>query len=396
MNRNLQKRIAFLIPTLAQGGGERVVSELSLHFPEDIDQTIVLFEERVSYPYKGILRSLNVPLSKNPFLRLFFFFVRFFRFKQLVKQENPSWVISVGAAPALMNIFIGEKSIVRVDNFVSKNFRGFFGALFQVAVRMFFHRATCIVAVSKGIQDDLIQNFGIRKEKIRLIYNPIALKKIHEQSREPIPEAYEPLFRDPVVIHMGRLSNEKGQWHLIRAFSVLKKEVHNAKLIILGEGALRGYLENMIHDFGFEQDVYLLGWQENPYPYLARADVFVLSSLWEGLPDSLLEALGCGLPVISSDCRSGPREILAPSTDYHIQTKDVEHAEYGVLVPVCDGRMYRARDALTKEERILGEAMRDSLRDISQLEAYKKKSQQRAEDFDIEKIIKEWDFLKEI
>ena len=384
-----KKKLFILLPTFFQGGGERVVSELSLNFPEQIETTIVLFEEKISYPYKGKIISLGLPLSQNIFLRVCYFFLRLLKFRKLVAKEQPDTVMSLGASANAISLLTKKRPIVRVDMFLSESRKDIRGLPFRLFVRFFFHRAEKIIAVSRAIARDLSTYFAIPQEKIQVIYNPVDVEKVKKLSQESMSEGYTEMFKGPVVITMGRLREQKGQWHLIRAFKKVKEAIPNARLIILGDGPLRSYLEEL----GKDKSIYFLGWQQNPFPFLLRAKLFVLSSLWEGLPDVLLEAIACGLPVISTDCKSGPREILAPLTDISTEAKVIEMGEYGILTPVCDRKLWGAKDPLTEEEKMLAEAMRLVLSDEKQQRELSRKSQERAADFDIKKIIHKWDFL---
>jgi len=177
------------------------------------------------------------------------------------------------------------------------------------------------------------------------------------------------------------------------ALEKAKKIKKDLKLVILGEGGLESYLKELIKNLNLENDVYLLGWQKNPFKFLANSKLFVLFSLWEGFGIVILEAMACGIPVISSDCKSGPREILAPDTNVDDQTKNIEYGQYGILVPVCDGKFYAALSPLTKNEKILSDAIIEIFTNEKLTTDLIKKSQERATDFDIKKIIKNWNFL---
>ena len=376
-----KKKLLFFIPTLAQGGGERVVSELSLHTPETIERKIVLFENKVAYPYKGELINLEVPISLNFFLRGLYFFIRLFKFRKILAKERPDFVVSFGAGANMINLLLNsQKAIVRVDNFFSKNNAGFWRGVYSIFIKLFFNRAQRIIVVSHVAAEDLVKNFNVRREKIKVIYNPVDVQKIQKLSREPLGAQYREVFRNLVVITMGRFTKQKGQWHLIEAFKKFKEIVPGAQLVILGEGELRESFQKLAKNSGMADCVHFLGWQKNPFPFLRASKLFVLPSLWEGLPTVLLEAMACGLPVISADCKSGPREILAPKTDINKTATEVEIGEYGMLVP-------------PEDEKALIDAMARLCKDVSLCLALKGKSAQRAQDFDAQKLIKDWAFL---
>ncbi|MDO8577333.1 MAG: glycosyltransferase [Candidatus Wildermuthbacteria bacterium] len=373
------RKLLFLIATLYQGGGERVVSELSLNFPPEIETTILLYENKISYPFKGRLLNLNVPISLNFFLRGFSFIMRFFKFRKVLAKERPDYVVSFGNSGNMMNILANPKAIVRIDLPIGESNKGFWGFLYKVFVRFFFGRAKMIISVSQFAAKEAVEKFGVPKEKIRVLHNPVNIDKIRRLSQEPI-DSYQEVFEHPVVITMGRITKQKGQQYLLKAFKLVKESISSAKLVILGSGELQTSLLQLAKDLGIERDVHFLGWQKNPFPFLARSKVFALSSLWEGLPDVLLEAMASGLPIISTDCKSGPREILAPSTDSAKETRDIEVGEYGILVPVA-------------QEQMLSEAIVRVLSNASFAAELGEKARKRAEDFRVEKIIKQWDLL---
>ena len=379
----MSKKVIFLIPTLSMGGGERVVSELSLGLPDSIEKIIVLFKNEVFYSYKGKLISLNMSLSNSFLFKIYYFLKGFFQFRKIVRKENPDYVITFGVPADLMSLSISpSKTLVGAHSLWSKSHNGL---IEKSLIKLFFNKSKMIICVSKTVAEDLINNFGIKKEKIKIISNPIDIEKIQRQADLPIEPEYREIFKNPVVIAMGRFSKEKNYESLIKAFKETKKKVEEVKLVILGEGEKKILIKRLIKELGLEDDVYLLGRQNNPFKFLAKAKVFVLSSSREGLPCSILEAMACGLPIISTDCKSGPREILAPDTDIKEQTKDVEYAEFGILTPI---------DSFSDSQRKLEEAITRVLVDKKLSDNLIEKSKQRAEDFNIKNIIKEWEFLK--
>ncbi len=378
------KKIIFLIPTLNIGGGERVASEVSLNLPNYIKITFVLFKNEIFYPYKGNLICLNLPISINFLLRIYYFFIGIFRFKKIVKKEKPDYIISFSKQADIINVLSNKKSdkkaILRVDNFMSEVCKGFEGRIYKIFIRFLFNKSFQIISVSQAAVDDLVKNFGIKKEKFKVIYNPLNVKKIQQIMIEPLEDKYKEIFENPVVINIGRLARQKSQKRLIKAFKDVKNEIKNVKLVILGQGCLEQELRQLIKDLNLEKDVYLLTWQENPFKFLAKSKVFVLSSLYEGFGNVIVEAMACSLPIISMDCKAGPREILAPDTDINDQAEDIEYAEYGILTPPLN-------------EQKLSQAMIEILTNKELSDSLIEKSKQRANDFDTKKIIKDWDFL---
>ncbi|MEK7665105.1 MAG: glycosyltransferase [Patescibacteria group bacterium] len=385
----MKKKIIFFIPTLNEGGGERVVSELSLNLPDSVERIILLFKNEVFYPYKGKLISLNIPLFNNVFFRIYYFFVAVWRFKKIIKKESPDLVISFGAPANIINVLFNKKAILRIDTFLSS----LPSKTYKILAKILFKKALNIICVSKVSAKDLAENFNVKKEKIKVIYNLIDTKKIKELSLAPIKADFEKIFNNPAIITIGRLANGKNHLRLVKIFKEIKKDIKNAKLVILGTGKLEPEIKKAIKDFGLKEDIHLLGWQKNPFNFLAKAKLFVLPSSREGLPCSILEAMACGLPVISADCKAGPREILAPDTSIAEEADNIEYAEFGILTPVFEKENSQDENYLTKNEEIFKKAITEVLINKNLSDNLNKKSLQRANDFDIIKIIKEWSFL---
>lgn len=388
-NLNKTKKIFFFLPTLSIGGGERVVSELSLNLPDSIDIKILLFKNQVSYPFKGEVICLDIPLSNNLIKKVYYFFVGIYRFKKIIKKENPDHIIAFGVPANIISLLSTKKTIARVDNFMSSSAKG----VYKFLIKLLYNRACRIVSVSKASALDLIKNFKIKEDKIKVIYNPLNTDEINILAKESLEPKYEGIFKNPVIISMGRLSGQKSQWYLIRAFSRVKKSINNARLVILGNGELEQDLKNIAEELNLGGSVHFLGWQKNPFKFLARSKVFALSSLWEGLPYVVLEALACGLPVVSADCKSGPREILAPETDFTKEAKDIEYAQFGILTQSFKGQKYGAKEPLDESEDFFKKAIIEALTNKKIAEELYEKSKKRAGDFNIKNIIKEWEFL---
>ncbi|MEF8982622.1 glycosyltransferase [Thiohalorhabdus sp.] len=184
-----------------------------------------------------------------------------------------------------------------------------------------YQRADAIIAVSRGVAEDTAAVADLPREAIRVLPNPVITPALHRRAGDP-PETTWPEGDGARLLGVGRLDRQKDFATLLRAFARLRQR-RPARLLILGEGPERPRLEALAADLGVADAVALPGFATNPYPALARADLFVLSSAWEGSPNALTEALALGTPAVATDCPSGPREILADG-------------ELGPLVPVGD------------------------------------------------------------
>lgn len=189
-------------------------------------------------------------------------------------------------------------------------------------IRRLYPRAHGVIAVSAGVRRDLVETVGLREARLHTIYNGSIGHDLAERAREPVDHPWLAEHDLPVFLAAGGLRLQKDFATLLRAFALVRRE-QPARLIIIGEGPERAHLEELVRELGLGADVAMPGFVHNPYAWMARADVFVLSSRWEGLVNVVAEALGVGVPVVATDCPSGPREILADG-------------RYGRLVPMAD------------------------------------------------------------
>jgi glycosyltransferase involved in cell wall biosynthesis len=189
-------------------------------------------------------------------------------------------------------------------------------------LRRMYPEADRIIAVSRGVADDLRTLVGLPPELVTTVYNPVVDSELAKKAEAPIDHPWFMPGAPPVIIAVGRLTEQKDFPTLLQAFAQVRAQ-RQARLLLFGEGEVRRKLEALGRELGVDQDVSLPGFASNPFAYMARAAVFVLSSTYEGLPGVLIQALACGCPVVSTDCPSGPAEIL-------------ENGQYGRLVPVGD------------------------------------------------------------
>ena len=389
----MNKRLCLVTSNLAGGGAQRVVSRLSAGLADEYDIYLVLHDgKRIDYAYEGQILDLETPVVRSTPGKVLNFLRRVKRLKKIKAGLDPQAVISFMESSNFINLLSGRKgkTIISVRNFKSQQGRSLLGKFFLAAIRLLYGRSDLIVVPAEGLKADLTGAFKINAAKIKVIYNPIDLELIAERAAEPLPGQFKGFFQGPVLLAAGSLTIQKGQGHLLRVFNEIRKSRPDLKLIILGEGPLRAYLEELVDSYGLEDVVLLPGFMANPFQFMGRADLFVLPSIFEGFPNVLVEAMACGLPVVASDCPSGPREILAPESDFLNRAQKVEFASCGVLCPVISGELYRAEEPLADTEKLLAKALLTLLDDQQLSAQYRVKSKERAEDFASESIAQEW------
>ncbi len=325
-----KKKLSIFLPGLYGGGAERILLNLAEGFlNRGVLVDIVLAQNEGAFakqiPYKANLVALRDSMrNSHRTITALPALVRY------LKREHPDVLLTalhgnIIAVWAKLLSGTHTKLVLSEHNtfsMITQNMPAWSKWLNTVLVRLFYPKADEIVAVSQGVADDLAKTVKIDRRKIKVIYNPVINDTLFiKANRMPL----HPWYKNdhlPIVIAIGRLTKQKDFPTLLEAFHEVIGKV-DARLIILGEGEDRENLLQRVNDLNMDERVSLPGFVENPYAFLAHSTVFVLSSRWEGLPTVLVEAMACGIPVISTDCPSGPREIL----------KD---GKYGRLIPVGD------------------------------------------------------------
>ncbi|MSU54323.1 MAG: glycosyltransferase [Candidatus Staskawiczbacteria bacterium] len=315
----MKKKVVFFIPTLEAGGAERnAINLLSGISQEKYELILLVCQKRGQF--LGSVPSA-VPIFELGSLNSF---TVFWRVAVFLRHQKPDLFISNLARFNVINllaktIFSSKLRMVVVEHTQvsllpitakSLSHRIFARFIFPVLASVLYRGASAVVAVSAGVAKDLTP--VLKKQiDVRVIYNPVVSKDIFALSSE---EVRYPWFADkkiPIILSVGRLVKAKNHGLLLKAVaSVLKKK--DVNLVILGEGNERKDLENLALALGIQNNVSLIGFKDNPFAYMAKADVFVNSSIREGFGNSIVEAMALGLPVISTDC-SGPAEIIGDS-----------------------------------------------------------------------------------
>jgi len=397
-------KIGILIPELTLYGAERVALRLArgLHAAGMV-VTVLLTDKPVSaeivratnvenIAIKSMLQGETLSLSK----KLLYAPLQYLWLYHRIKREKIDILVSLMERANIFNVTLpgNFRRIPSIHSFLGRDLQEKPSLVHKLApmlfYRLFRNRPDFWVCVSKGVSADFGKRFHIDPHKIITIYNPLDIDMITSLAQEKLEEEHRDLLNGNSILHVGRFTKDKGQYHLIRAFSKIQKALPDSKLILLGEGELLHAAETLADDLGLREKVHFLGFQANPFKFMSRALVLAFPSIWEGFGITLIEALCCKAAIVSADCKSGPREILSPGTDFNLVAQTIEKAEYGILVPPFDGKFREADAPLTREESILAEALLMLLQDSSLRQGYKDCGLARVEEFRADRVIKKW------
>lgn len=318
--------IAIFLSSLAGGGAERVLLYLAKRFYQrGLKVDTVLVSD--NGPLNSIIDKNEVHLVKlnksKPSKSLVVL-------RDYLKINQPRTILSglthanISCAFACFisqcseKLFLSEH--INLTNDLLNRTSKFDAWLTTILIKLLYPRVNNVIAVSKGVADSVHRISRIPFEKIQVIYNPIDEKEIAFLSNHSVKFPWKD--HSPILISAGRLETQKDFPCLLKAFSILRKR-YPAHLVILGEGSQRKHLHQLSESLHISDDIWLPGFIKNPYPYLAKSRLFALSSHYEGLGNVLVESLALGIPIVSTNCPSGPEEIL-------------ENGKFGRLVPVGD------------------------------------------------------------
>ncbi len=360
-------KVLFAAYNLGKGGAERVLATLLENLDTArIELVCVLFTGETAYkiPENIKVYVLDSAPAGNLFAKVLKTAGRIVKVAKIIKKERPQVLYGFLTGINFILLLAGRLSgtgcriIFSEHSTPSIELYRKTDIIYRFLLKAFYNSAHLTIAVSKGVKDDLVEYFGVREDRIKVIYNPIDIEKIKILKNEPV--ALTDWFNGiiPVIVTVGSLTKPKAQDRLIRAFKLVRSRLA-CKLVLLGEGPGKDELMDLCRELKVEEDVAFLGFQENPYKYVARSAVFALSSDWEGFGNVLVEAMACGTPVVSSDCKSGPNEII-------------DNNVTGILVPVKDADALAAAiyELLTNREK----ALEYSRKAIGSIDRFSKKN----------------------
>jgi glycosyltransferase involved in cell wall biosynthesis len=373
-NDNKEKsatKVLFLIPALTAGGAERVMVNILRNINRDIFNIhLVLFQKTGDF-LGEVPPDIRVHALADSRMYFISRWLIYFRLKRIISYLNPEVVLSFMWYPNLLALLVRKFSRIKFRLLISERSNVAFSTdgplmdlLRSFAIRRFYGMADRIIVNSREMKQQFQQIYKIASSRLKVIYNPVDTRLIDELSKEPVEFKW---YKEdiPIIVAVGRLTKEKGYEYLIRAVKILSDEGNECRLVVLGKGPEKSSLDSTIKDLDLGNRVALPGYVQNPYKYMARSSVFVLSSLYEGFPNSLLEAFSLGVPSVATLCPTGPAEIITDGVN-------------GLLVPPGN-------------ERAIAEAIRRLLCSSDERERFKDNGRKTALEFRADKIIEQYE-----
>lgn len=378
-----KQKICFLLSKFAKGGGERVVSILSDELTKYYDVDVILLQSKSESDYKTSANIIEI--NKRKYTNNYGLLVHsVIGLKKYIRENNPKAIISFMELPNLVNMLVNgnHKRIVSVRNHMSakwkdkRNIRNW-------SIRCMYKKADSIVSPTQLIADDLIKNYKIEKKKIKLISNPYKIDAIRKNFVRKVSTEY-------TITTMGSLVKAKGVFNLLKSY-IMFCNAHPeiaSKLVFIGKGVEEENLRRMASEAGIDEKVVFKGFMLNPHEEVAKSNLYVLSSFYEGFPNALVEAMICQVPVIATNCPSGPSEILS---DTELKNIDgITMCDYGYLMPVFDKNV-------EEKERNLAKFFYDFYMTPEREKKYMiEKATSKTLTFEASKVAKEWRELIEV
>lgn len=376
-------RIGLLIYDLRSGGAERVLCKWSDLLSEDNEIILYTFDNisDPAYSYSGKLKTIYVPGGKGRIKRFFNLIKRVILLKRTIKKDRIDLLISFCSTanfPAMLQ---------RVPRYASIRLYSEYFSYRHIYRFLVIYTNCKLIVQTQRLKNDILKDVGIKYEnKIFVIPNPLDICFINEKKvKNPEIKFIEKINSKKMICFTGSFKTSKNHWNLIKSFMILHKKMQNTVLVLIGgNGELEEEIHKMVQSSSIRDDIIFIGKTSNPFMYEKMADIFILPSLYEGIPNVLLEAMALGIPVISTDCPSGPREILYEIADVSKIATGIEYADYGVLVEPFSPEVNFDMNHITKQNYVLAHAMENLLTNTELYNKYKELSIIRSKKFNIE------------
>ncbi len=379
-----RKRVALFINSLCGGGAERVVSRISKELDKEYVLYIFLIEgKKIFYECSGTIVDLGCG-SERYIVNAMHAFVHI---NKAIRKYRIDCVISFLDVPNIINCVCNRKAKKMAS------IRAYYGMelcktwrekVKFVILRRCLKKADRVIPASQELKKEIIEYYYLDAEKINVIENPYDIVEIEKFANETIDKKTDDFIQNhKTAVAVGRLGYEKGYEELVDIFSLVYRKDKTSALIILGEGEIKEELEQLIQKRHLTEQVLLLGLRENPFAYIGKCQRYVSCTRHEGFPNSLVEAMACGLPVIHTDCKTGPREILGVPLEER-DVKGTLFAQYGILVPSYT-RKQVSKETMQKE---FADAWLQMLSSDEIRARYSRASRERAEYYSMDRCKK--------
>ena len=379
MSISEKKNLMLMVPMLHQGGFERVCVKTARLMQDYYNVFILIFSSKdINYDVSGLnVVDIDVPAKKGTVNKVINVFKRVNKVRKLKKELKIDISYSFGSSANYVNVLSRAKEKVLTGLRCQTDMES------TRQVKLFCGRSDQVLSCSKEIVRQLERDFDYTRSTF--IYNPLDVRDVEEKGSEEIADY--PFTGDEVVISlMARNDYIKGIWHLVKAFAIAAKDHPQARLMVLGAGNF-DKLRELAGELGVGDKVFFPGLRKNPFPYVKASDIYVCSSNHEGFPNHVLEAMALKKPVISADCKTGPREILFSEKEYEELIKRIPdgssitepvEGEFGVLIPDMDEHENFDPEVVTEGERLLAAEMEKMIASKELRDKYSKKSYERA------------------
>ena len=366
-----KEKLLLISPMLHQGGFERVCITTARLLKPYYDVSIVIFDDAdIAFDIRGLsIINIHLGVRNGKLAKITNLMRRAVRVRKLKQRMKPVIAYSFGPSANMVNA-LSKTSLTRVF----LGLRGYQDVADDLKMKLYVRKADRIICCSKEIEVIVQEKYGYLQTAT--LYNPYDAEEITELSKEEVtdlPWKMEDEDRPRILIGVGRDDPIKGFWHLIKAFYLVQKEIPQMRLIIMGDGSFE-QAKNLVSELQLEQKVYFPGVRKNPYKYLAASEMFLLSSYTEGFPNVLVEAMLLGRPLVSTDCRTGPAEIL-------------DHGKYGILVPDMGDTEDYSGDAISEKETCFAQKIIEVLNDSERQKKMSELERKRAGEFDYDSYV---------
>lgn len=366
-----KEKLLLISPMLHQGGFERVCITTARLLKPYYDVSIVIFDDAdIAFDIRGLsIINIHLGVRNGKLAKITNLMRRAVRVRKLKQRMKPVIAYSFGPSANMVNA-LSKTSLTSVF----LGLRGYQDVADDPKMKLYVRKADRIICCSKEIEAIVQEKYGYLQTAT--LYNPYDAEGITELSKEKVtdlPWKMEDEDRPRILIGVGRDDPIKGFWHLIKAFYLVQKEIPQMRLIIMGDGSFE-QAKSLVSELQLEQKVYFPGVRKNPYKYLAASEMFLLSSYTEGFPNVLVEAMILGRPLISTDCRTGPAEIL-------------DHGKYGILVPDMGDTEDYSGATISEKETCFAEKIIEVLKDSERQKELSELERKRAGEFDYDSYV---------